>query len=206
MIASSRNRNKILTKNYSELSRQSKCWNRLKVTSDRLWSLRTPLTGRLKFIGWISKERKFIIPVLHRNMKKMWESSLWRRTWWFQCFSFFYQINTFVTHPWIFICPRTGERLQVNNNDVFQPEPWFKFINNAANGVVAVGRQKVKIHYPLRSLRDICLWELVFLVETKDEIYDLEIPHSLKVDLLKYFRSSSRYDDDEEERSDRFIM
>lgn len=117
-----------------------------------------------------------------------------------------FQINTFCTHPWIFECPRTGERLHVNNSDVFWPEPWFKYINNAENGVVAVGRQDVKIHYPLRSLRDICLWELVFDVETKDQIYDLEIPHSLKVDLLKCFRASSRYKEDEIETSDRFIM
>lgn len=129
------------------------------------------------------------------------------RTWWSWC-SFFIQINTFVTHPWIFVCSETGERLHVNNKDVYMPEPWFKFINNAENGVVEVGRQDVIIHYPLRSLRDICLWDLVFLVETKDEIYDLEIPNSLKVELSKYFRQSKRFDpdEDERERSDRFIM
>jgi von Hippel-Lindau disease tumor supressor len=117
-------------------------------------------------------------------------------------------MNTFVTHPWIFVCNRSWELMHVNNSPVFMPEPWYKYINNAENGVVEAKRITIPIHYPLRSLRDICLWELVFLVETKDEIYDLEIPHSLKVELMKNFRSSSRYnqEEDERDRADRFIM
>lgn len=103
-------------------------------------------------------------------------------TWWFDRF-FFFKINTFCTHPWIFLCANNGERLQVNNKDVFMPEAWFKFINKAENGIVSVGRQDAKIHFPLRSLRHVALRRLAHLIQSKDDIYNLEIPKSLKAEL-----------------------
>lgn len=111
------------------------------------------------------------------------------------------KVNTFCTHPWIFVCPTTGERLQVNSKDVFYPEAWFKFINKAEDGLVTVGRQEAIIQLPLKSLRDICLWQLLLLVQSKDDIYALEIPKSLKADLLNVCRQSTRFPRDEREES-----
>lgn len=82
------------------------------------------------------------------------------------------------------MCANTGELLQVNNKDVFMPEAWFKFINKSENGIVSVGRQEAKIHFPLRSLRHVALRKIVQLVQSKDDICNLEIPKSLKAELL----------------------
>jgi hypothetical protein len=62
--------------------------------------------------------------------------------------------------------------------------------------MVCVGRQEAKIRLPLQSLRDICLWKILFLMQSKEEIYNLEIPKTLKADLLHVCHLSTRYTDD----------
>jgi len=113
-------------------------------------------------------------------------------------------INTFKTHPWIFLDPKTGERLQVAHKDVFQPEAWFKFINRVDTGAVSVNRQEAKIHIPLKSLHDLCLWRILFLVDSKDDIYTLEIPKTLRTELFRVFNQSTRYTEDDEENQELF--
>lgn len=93
----------------------------------------------------------------------------------------------------MFLCPLTGERLQVNNKEVFQPEAWFKFIHKSDDGLVSVGRQEAKIHFPLKSLREACMWKLLFLVRSKSNICELEIPKTVKADLLHAYNQSTRY-------------
>jgi len=102
-------------------------------------------------------------------------------------------INTFKTHPWIFLDPKTGERLQVAHQDVFQPDAWFKYINSVRNGAVSVGRQEARIHIKLKSLRELALWRILFLLDSKDDIYTLEIPKTLKADLFHVCHESTRY-------------
>lgn len=106
--------------------------------------------------------------------------------------SWIFQINTYLTHPWIFLCPATGDRLQVEQKNVFTPLAWFKFVNKTENGLVTVGRQEARIHLPLKTLRDICLWRILFLVQTKDDIIKLELPKSLRADLDEVFNQSTR--------------
>lgn len=86
----------------------------------------------------------------------------------------------------------TGERLQVNHKDVFQPEAWFKYINRVENGAVSVGRQEAKIHFPLKSLKDLCSCRILFLVDSNTDISELEIPVTLKAELLRVFNQSYR--------------
>lgn len=102
------------------------------------------------------------------------------------------QINTYVTHPWIFSCSQTGERLKVDKKDVFFPQPWFKFINTEQNGVVSVGRQETHIHYPLKSLKNICMWDIIFMMNRNSEVHDLDIPKSLRLEMEEVFEQSTR--------------
>lgn len=96
------------------------------------------------------------------------------------------------------MCPLTGELLQVNNKNCFLPEPWVKYIKRSESGAFIVGRQEVAIHYPLRSLRDVCMWRLNFLVKTRDNINSLEVPETVKADLLNVFDMSWRFTDNSE--------
>lgn len=72
------------------------------------------------------------------------------------------------------------------------PEAWFKFINKADSGVVSVGRQEARIHFPLKNLRDICLRKLQLLVRSQDDISELEIPKSLKAEMLHLVAQSTQ--------------
>lgn len=98
--------------------------------------------------------------------------------------------------------PKTGERLQVSHKDVFHPEAWFKFINKVENGAVSVGRQDARIHFPLKSLRDLCLWRILFMMDSKDDIYNLEIPNTLKAELIHVFHQSTRYTEPDDENQE----
>lgn len=95
----------------------------------------------------------------------------------------------------------TGERLCANKKEVFLPEAWFKFINRADTGLVSVGRQEVKIHLPLKSLRDLCLWRITFLVQSKEDLQKLEIPKSVLADLLFVFSQSTKHSEDDDKES-----
>lgn len=129
--------------------------------------------------------------MLNSDMKRVYVTD-WEFTVHSHFLPFSLQINTYVTHPWVFSCSQTGERLKVNKNYVFFPEPWFKYITNAENGVVSVGRQETFIHYPLKSLKSICMWEILFLMNTSNQVDDLEIPKSLRSDMQQVQRISTR--------------
>jgi von Hippel-Lindau disease tumor supressor len=89
--------------------------------------------------------------------------------------------------------------LKVNQDYVFYPEPWFRFITNSENGVVSVGRQEIEIHYPLKTLKKICLWEILFLVNKPNDIHRLDIPNSLRHELSLLMNESSRQINNEED-------
>lgn len=86
----------------------------------------------------------------------------------------------------------------MNRKEVFQPEAWFKYIVKAENGLVSVGRQNAIIHYPLKSLRDVCQWKLLFLVQSREDIFNLELPKTVKADLLHIFNNSTRFIESDE--------
>ncbi|CAO1373384.1 unnamed protein product [Diamesa serratosioi] len=101
-------------------------------------------------------------------------------------------VNTYVTHPWIFFCKKSGERMCVDGKTVFMPEAWLKFIIRAEDGSMSVGRQHTKIHYPLKSLKSICEWRIITtMVHQVMDIYNLDIPRTLKADLREVFLESA---------------
>ncbi|XP_062556452.1 protein Vhl [Armigeres subalbatus] len=88
-------------------------------------------------------------------------------------------VNTYVTHPWVFIDKLTGERMLVNGKPVYYPEPWYTNIDG--NG--KLNRIEVRIHYPLRSLKDICTWRVFSSLQDKHSFIGLDIPKTLIEDL-----------------------
>ncbi|XP_050083792.1 protein Vhl [Anopheles aquasalis] len=89
-------------------------------------------------------------------------------------------INTYVTHPWRFRDNETGEQMHVRGQPVYMPDPWFN--NFDANGKPT--RKEVRIHFPLRTLRDNCLWRITELVPGENALRELEIPRILVDELL----------------------
>ncbi|XP_055637225.1 protein Vhl [Toxorhynchites rutilus septentrionalis] len=88
-------------------------------------------------------------------------------------------VNTYVTHPWVFIDKMTGERMMVNHEPVYYPVPWYNNIDASGK----LGRTNVQIHFPLRSLRDICAWKIIASLRDKESFVQLELPKVLLEDL-----------------------
>lgn len=100
----------------------------------------------------------------------------------------FVDVNTFVSHPWIFEDDRTGDKLAVHNNFVFYPSNWAEVIrqqvpNAPAN--VTPCRIIVPIRIPVYSLRNRCL-QVVRDNINRDLIAnldELQLPKSVNDDL-----------------------
>ncbi|XP_011499434.1 PREDICTED: protein Vhl [Ceratosolen solmsi marchali] len=95
------------------------------------------------------------------------------------------EINTFVTHPWIFVDEETKDRFPGNGEEVFFPEPWFaKYRGMRPFELPArIERTPVYITLPLYSLRDLCLREIKRRLRYDWQAFDLEIPWSLQHEL-----------------------
>lgn len=94
------------------------------------------------------------------------------------------KINTFSTHPWVFRCS-TGEKLHIDNKDIFWPIPSFY------NGRAA--RRVVCIHFPLRSLFVNSMWALV-TSEYMDNSKTLKnVPAFLKSQIDNFHENYKRY-------------
>lgn len=46
----------------------------------------------------------------------------------------FFDVNTYVAHPWLFQDAVTHERLNANSKHVFEPKPWYEVRSSRASG------------------------------------------------------------------------
>jgi|688.fasta_scaffold313423_1 hypothetical protein len=47
----------------------------------------------------------------------------------------FFDVNTYVAHPWLFQDAMTHERLNANSKDVFQPTAWYEVRSSNSNSL-----------------------------------------------------------------------
>lgn len=97
------------------------------------------------------------------------------------------EVDTYLTHPWIFRDMTTGERMHVFHKDVYYPEMYRVRENNAFNDHWVSCRRQLHIHYPLDSLRSRCLWSLAKYIDRnviKASILQ-DLPFVLRCDLKK---------------------
>lgn len=82
----------------------------------------------------------------------------------------------------------------VDGKDVFMPESWLKYVVKTHDGTMSVRRQHTKIRYPLRSLQKNCEWSIVnSMVDDVEDIINLNVPKSLKLDLEETYLESLHY-------------
>lgn len=81
-------------------------------------------------------------------------------------------INTFVTHPWIFVDKETRDRYTVNQRDVFFPELPQR-----------CERASVHITLPVYTLRELSLRAIKKCLSHGREAFLLDIPRSLQREL-----------------------
>lgn len=90
-------------------------------------------------------------------------------------------VNTYVTHPWVFKDKRYHERMHVYHQPVFLPEPWY----TSFTGGGRLNRKEVIIHFPVRTLKENCLYRILALLGAAEEaaLWELELPHVLVQEL-----------------------
>ncbi|XP_076278884.1 von Hippel-Lindau disease tumor suppressor-like isoform X2 [Lasioglossum baleicum] len=84
-------------------------------------------------------------------------------------------MDTFVTHPWIFVDEETGDRFMVKQKDVYFPEPYGKSPRP--------GRTFVSITPPMYTLQELASRVIIGRLQHLHHIYQLEIPAVLKAEL-----------------------
>lgn len=103
-------------------------------------------------------------------------------------------VNTFKTHPWIFKDMRTGERLHVNHDEVFWPKPWW--YSNINVSEMAIRRDSVTIHFPVKSLRELTIYRIIRCLLgnrhtprkiTEKELNALELPEIIVNDIRRRY-------------------
>lgn len=89
-------------------------------------------------------------------------------------------INTYVSHPWVFIDNFTGQLLHVRHKPVLYGR---EFPTRA--------REKVCLHLPMKRLQNIVMESLLTHLNSVDVVDQLEIPEMLKRELRHVFRISA---------------
>ncbi|XP_014213975.1 von Hippel-Lindau tumor suppressor homolog [Copidosoma floridanum] len=96
-------------------------------------------------------------------------------------------INTFVTHPWIFVEKETKDRYLANGSSVYFPRSWRENYRgrplNVSELPARVERVVVRISLPMHTLRDICLRAIKRRIKDDRSVYDLELPRTLQFEL-----------------------
>ncbi|CAD7078009.1 unnamed protein product [Hermetia illucens] len=103
-------------------------------------------------------------------------------------------VNTFSTHPWIFIDSETGERMHVEHSEIFWPKPSIDASIPLEAQRRTLRRSTVNIHFPLRTLQDTALWTIVKeMVRNVREVETWEIPRILKVQVINLFTKYEKH-------------
>lgn len=98
-------------------------------------------------------------------------------------------INTFVTHPWIFVDQETRDRYTVNQQNVFFPEPWFakyrrlRSQHSRSELPQRPERTNVYITLPVYTLRELSLRAIKRRLTHDRQAFQLDIPRSLQYEL-----------------------
>ncbi|CAG2060063.1 unnamed protein product, partial [Timema podura] len=105
-----------------------------------------------------------------------------------------FDTDSFVTHPWVFVDAVTQERLVVNQEEVFYPQPMIVRSDNRTY------RNCIFITLPLYSLKEIALQvvrnnivrrEGVYRLVRIEDVYRLEIPVVLQKELIAAIHKSA---------------
>ncbi|XP_003493531.1 von Hippel-Lindau disease tumor suppressor [Bombus impatiens] len=101
-------------------------------------------------------------------------------------------IDTFVTHPWIFVDQETRDRYTVNQKEVFFPEPSpLLLVRQERRYPIRVAlhprrrreRTDVFITLPVYTLRELCLRAIRRRLTHDEQAFQLDIPRSLQYEL-----------------------
>jgi len=95
----------------------------------------------------------------------------------------YFDVTSFVNHPWIFRDAETHTKLVVSSQEVYDvPEPVYLRLQN---GRVQATRAIVAITLPVYSLHECALQAVQKMIREPADVESLEIPFTLKKELLE---------------------
>lgn len=108
------------------------------------------------------------------------------------------RVNTYNTHKWFFCDWRSGERMHVQFKEVFSPVRIRVPRDPQRPEELCDVRIQVIIHFPLRTLKENCLWSIAKRLKRtcnapQEYICNYMIPTTLKHDLRIILRDSDVY-------------
>lgn len=104
----------------------------------------------------------------------------------------FFDVNTYATHPWVFLDSETQDRLVVKCKEVFLPEPWDVRHQHLRREEFPPRPERtlVYITIPLYTLRQRSLQIVRDTLSQPDDAFKLEIPNSLQRELAAMVKIS----------------
>ncbi|KAG5305754.1 VHL disease, partial [Acromyrmex insinuator] len=109
------------------------------------------------------------------------------------------EINTFYTHPWIFVNKETGDRAKrnrylVGQRDVFFPAPWFLQYRGVTQDKLPqrIERTNVYIVLPMFTLQQLSLRVIKNCLTYDSQAFHLDIPRSLQLELVTMLPKKSQ--------------
>jgi von Hippel-Lindau disease tumor supressor len=107
----------------------------------------------------------------------------------------FLDVNTFATHPWVFLDSETHKRLVVKSKEVFLPEPWYVQYRHLRREDYPprLGRTPVYITIPLYTLRERALQIVSENLSQPDDAFKLELPISLQRELAAMVKKTVKF-------------
>ncbi|XP_011881498.1 PREDICTED: von Hippel-Lindau disease tumor suppressor [Vollenhovia emeryi] len=96
------------------------------------------------------------------------------------------EINTFHTHPWIFVNKETGVRYLVEQREVFLPAPWFLKYRGVRPSELPqrIERTNVYIVLPMFTLQQMSLRVIKNCLTNDSQAFLLDIPRTLQEELF----------------------
>ncbi|KAK0182750.1 hypothetical protein PV327_000851 [Microctonus hyperodae] len=90
-------------------------------------------------------------------------------------------INTYVTHPWIFMERETGDRFMVEGKDVYMP----RAVCSTQNMLMDSRSQRINVFItlPIYTLRDIAMRVIKRHLRYDKQAFTLDIPRALQYEL-----------------------
>lgn len=88
----------------------------------------------------------------------------------------YYDVNTFITHPWEFTDAVTKERYFINNTHIYRPPANLGGMRFRTNWNITIG---------VRSLRETCMLALALRIKKAKRVRYLELPKTLEWELVK---------------------
>ncbi|KAI4473929.1 hypothetical protein M0802_015870 [Mischocyttarus mexicanus] len=108
------------------------------------------------------------------------------------------EVDTFVTHPWIFADDETNDRYLVNNSDVFYPEPWLAGVLNGREPYYPhrVNRTQARIIAPMYTLLELSSRAITKCLNYKEQVLRLNIPRCLQRKLASMLPDQNNVEED----------